>query len=60
MSALKLFGPWELSQLDSDLQTRVKEFPMISLGEFRALAREIRTTQENRWGMGTHGRGQSS
>ena len=51
MCAIQYAGPMKIHQLDPDLQTRVKELTMTSLAEYRALAREIRMTQEARWAL---------
>jgi hypothetical protein len=51
MCATKFLGPLKIYQLDSDLQTRVKDLSLTSLGEFQALARQIRMTQEARWAL---------
>jgi hypothetical protein len=44
-----LSAPLKIHQLDPDLQLRVKELSLTTLGEFRALARQIKAIQESRW-----------
>lgn len=41
----------KIYQLDPDLQNRVKDLPLTTLAEFRAMARQVRATQENRWAL---------
>jgi anaerobic glycerol-3-phosphate dehydrogenase len=53
MSPALLASPLKIHQLDPDLQLRVKELSLTTLGEFRAMARQIRAIQESRWTRAT-------
>ena len=49
MCSAQLASPLTIHQLDPDLQQRVKDFPLTTLGEFRTFARQIKAIQEARW-----------
>ncbi len=49
MSSLQFAPALKVHQLDPDLQLRVRELSLTTLGEFRAISRQIRAIQESRW-----------
>ena len=49
MCAAKIFIPLKFNQLDPDLQAQVKDLSLTTLGDFRAVAKQIRAIQETRW-----------
>ena len=49
MCPAQLASSLKIHQLDPDLQLRVKELSLTTLGEFRAMARQIKDIQVSRW-----------